>query len=332
MCTASWTMLHDAVGQCGSLPTRCIAVESAGTRRQRDDQVAERVVRLEPAARADADQLLAAELDQLLEDDRRAGAAHPRSLHRHRLAVVGAGVAEQAALAVALHDVVEVGLGDVLRAQRVAGKQHRLGVVARLGADVDRHGGGLYTMREDCADAEVIEPTLDAGARVLRARARSSGCSSRTSPGAASGGSPRSRTSGGELVALCHVGANLVPSGRGCGAFARRRPSAAARGWSSARSRRSDALWEAAAARMPRRARTVRASPSTRSPSRRRPGDTGLRAATRDDLDRLLPACAAAHARGARRRPARARPRRLSLAHARRRSTKAGRGCGSRTT
>jgi hypothetical protein len=31
MCTASWTRFQDAVGQCGSLLTRCIAVESAGT-------------------------------------------------------------------------------------------------------------------------------------------------------------------------------------------------------------------------------------------------------------------------------------------------------------
>ena len=44
---------------------------------ERDDQVAERVVRLQAAARADADQLLAAELDELLEHDRRAGQPMP---------------------------------------------------------------------------------------------------------------------------------------------------------------------------------------------------------------------------------------------------------------
>ena len=107
---------------------------------QRDDQVAERVVRLQPAARADADQLLAAELDQLLEDDRRARAAHAGALHGDRLALVGARVAEQAALGVPLLDVVEIGLGDVLGAERVAGKQDRLCVFARFGANVDRHG------------------------------------------------------------------------------------------------------------------------------------------------------------------------------------------------
>ena len=36
--------------------------------------------------------------------------------------------------------LVEVRLGDVLGPQRVAGKEDGLGVVAGLGADVDRHG------------------------------------------------------------------------------------------------------------------------------------------------------------------------------------------------
>src|SRR5690348_16399095 len=89
-------------------------------RGQRDDQIAELMVRLKATAGADADQLLTAELDQLLEDDRRARAAHPGALHGNRLALVGAGVAEQAALAVALNGVLEIGLGDVLGAQRVA--------------------------------------------------------------------------------------------------------------------------------------------------------------------------------------------------------------------
>ena len=111
---------------------------------QRDDQVAERVMRLQAAAGADADQLLAAELDELLEDDRRARAAHAGSLDRDRLALVGAGVAEQAALAVSLDDVVEKGLGDVLGTQRIARKEDGLGVLAGLGANVDRHGRGLY--------------------------------------------------------------------------------------------------------------------------------------------------------------------------------------------
>ena len=108
--------------------------------REGDDQVAEFVVRLEPAAGADAEQLLHAELDQLLEHDRRAGATHPGSLHGNRLALVRPGIPEQATLRVALPHVVEVRLRDVFRAQRVAGEQACFGVLARLGTNVNRHG------------------------------------------------------------------------------------------------------------------------------------------------------------------------------------------------
>ena len=69
-----------------------------------------------------------------------------------------AGVAEHPALAVALDGVVEVGLRDVLRAQRVAGEQAGLGVVAGLGSDVDRHGGEPRVSRR--MDT-LIEPALD---------------------------------------------------------------------------------------------------------------------------------------------------------------------------
>src|SRR5205085_11991311 len=96
------------------------------------------------AARADTDQLLAAELDQLLEHDRRAGTAHARALYRHRPTLVRAGIAEQAALGVALDDVVEVRLGDVLRAQRVPRQEDGLRVLAGLGANVDRHRRSPY--------------------------------------------------------------------------------------------------------------------------------------------------------------------------------------------
>ena len=126
---------------------------------QRDDQVAERVVRLQPAAGADAHELLDAELDELLEDDRRAGAAHARALHGDRLALVRARVAEQAALGVSLHDVVEVGLGDVLGAQRVAREQARLGVLARLGSNVDRHRETLYV--KITGMAHIVDPPLE---------------------------------------------------------------------------------------------------------------------------------------------------------------------------
>src|SRR6476469_2027463 len=136
-------------GAVDELPRRCWAMwlvsdEMHGRRvrwdcGERDDQVAELVVRLEAAARADAHQPLAPELDELLEDDRRAGTAHSGALHRDALPFPGARVAEQAALLVHLGHVLEVRLRDVLRAERVAGEEDRVGVVARLCSEVNRH-------------------------------------------------------------------------------------------------------------------------------------------------------------------------------------------------
>jgi hypothetical protein len=107
---------------------------------QGDDEVAERVVRLETAAGADPHQLLAAQLDQLLEDDRGPGTAHSGALDGHPLALPGAREAEQPPLLVHLGHVLEVRVGDVLGAQRVAGEEDGLGVVAGLAAEVDGHG------------------------------------------------------------------------------------------------------------------------------------------------------------------------------------------------
>jgi hypothetical protein len=99
----------------------------------------------------------------------------------------------------------------------------------------------------------------------------------------------------GQLTALCHVGANVVPSGEGCGAFARRASRGGARMLIGEEGAVAE-LWDEARRRMP-------------APREDRPGqpvyvireppesdETGLRAATGDDFDLLLPACAAAHA------------------------------------
>ena len=98
----------------------------------------------------------------------------------------------------------------------------------------------------------------------------------------------------GELQALCHVGVNAVPAGQGCGAFAREVVRASPRmliGESTAVSE----LWEGARARLPRPREDRPGQPVfvLREP----PPDsgTGLRAATSDDLELLVPACAAAH-------------------------------------
>jgi uncharacterized protein len=98
----------------------------------------------------------------------------------------------------------------------------------------------------------------------------------------------------GRLSALCHVGANVVPSGTGCGAFARAAVAGRARMVIGEEGAVND-LWEAA-------------EPLMESPREDRPGQpvyvlerppegggTGLREATLSDLGLLVPACAAAH-------------------------------------
>jgi GNAT superfamily N-acetyltransferase len=98
----------------------------------------------------------------------------------------------------------------------------------------------------------------------------------------------------GRLEALCHVGANVVPSGRGCDAFAE----AARRGRARmliGEQRAIGELWDAVAHRMPpvREDRPGQPVYELRDPPA--PGDTGLRAARAGDFDLLLPACAATH-------------------------------------
>ena len=112
-------------------------------RGQRDDEVAERVVRLQAAARADAHELLRAELDELLEHDRRAGAAHAGALDGDRLPFPRAGEAEKTALLVHLLHVLEVRVRDVLGAEGVAGEKDGVGVVAWLGTKMDWHRATL---------------------------------------------------------------------------------------------------------------------------------------------------------------------------------------------
>jgi hypothetical protein len=99
---------------------------------------------------------------------------------------------------------------------------------------------------------------------------------------------------GADLVALCHVGVNAVPSGRGCHEFARQVARAAPRmliGESNAVSE----LWEAARTRLPQPREDRPGQPVFVIAEPPEPGASGLRPATLDDFDLLLPACAAAH-------------------------------------
>ena len=96
------------------------------------------------------------------------------------------------------------------------------------------------------------------------------------------------------LVALCHLGTNVVPSGRGCGAFADVAARAAPRMLIGEQDAVS-ALWEEARRRLgrPREDRLGQPVYVSRTPPE--PGNTALRPATMADLDLLVPACASAH-------------------------------------
>jgi ribosomal protein S18 acetylase RimI-like enzyme len=98
----------------------------------------------------------------------------------------------------------------------------------------------------------------------------------------------------GRLVALCHVGANVVPSGRGCGAFAEPTVRGQAR-MIIGEEQAVGELWEVAGPRMPRPRDDRPGQPVYRIDEAPEPGETGLRAATLHDLDLLVPACAEAH-------------------------------------
>jgi RimJ/RimL family protein N-acetyltransferase len=96
------------------------------------------------------------------------------------------------------------------------------------------------------------------------------------------------------LAALCHVGANVVPAGDGCDAFA----APALRGHATmiiGAEQAVSELWSAVRDRMPRPRADRSEQPVYLIDEAPAPGDTGLRTATPPDFDLLLPACAAAH-------------------------------------
>jgi uncharacterized protein len=98
----------------------------------------------------------------------------------------------------------------------------------------------------------------------------------------------------GRITALCHVGANVVPSGESCERFA----DVAVRGRARmiiGEEAAVSALWEAARERLPTPRDDRPGQPVYALSEAPEAGGTGLRLATLDDLDRLVPACAAAH-------------------------------------
>jgi len=98
----------------------------------------------------------------------------------------------------------------------------------------------------------------------------------------------------GRLTALCHVGANVVPSGADCGRFA----DVAARGRARmifGDERAVNELWKDLAERMPEPRDDRPGQPVYAISQPPAAGHTGLRPANERDFSLLLPACAAAH-------------------------------------
>jgi hypothetical protein len=98
----------------------------------------------------------------------------------------------------------------------------------------------------------------------------------------------------GRLVALCHMGTNLVPSGRGCDAFAKAAFGGRARLVIGEEKAVTD-FWEAARERLPEPREDRPGQPVYVLHEKPEPGETRLRPATSDDFELLVPACAAAH-------------------------------------
>jgi len=99
----------------------------------------------------------------------------------------------------------------------------------------------------------------------------------------------------GGLAALCLLGTNLVPAGNGCGAFAGHAAFSGSRMIIGEEDAVSE-LWQTAESMLPRPRADRPGQPVYAIANPPRDGGSGLRAARLDDLDLLVPICAAAHA------------------------------------
>lgn len=98
----------------------------------------------------------------------------------------------------------------------------------------------------------------------------------------------------GRVSALCHFGANVVPSGPGSGAFAKETAGSRVR-MIIGDERAVTELWEAARERLPPPREDRPGQPVFAITEAPEPGGSGLREAVLADLELLLPACAATH-------------------------------------
>ena len=96
------------------------------------------------------------------------------------------------------------------------------------------------------------------------------------------------------VTALCHFGANIVPSGPGTGAFAEEAASSRARMIIGDEHAVSE-LWAAAGSHLPKPRDDRRGQPVFSIEEPPEPGHSGLREAEPADFELLLPACAATH-------------------------------------
>jgi ribosomal protein S18 acetylase RimI-like enzyme len=99
---------------------------------------------------------------------------------------------------------------------------------------------------------------------------------------------------GARLVAICHVGANLVPSGEGTAAFAELAGRGGAR-MLVGEERAVTELWEAARERLPEPLEDRPGQPVYVLDEAPAPGESGIRPARLDDLEALVQASAAAY-------------------------------------
>jgi ribosomal protein S18 acetylase RimI-like enzyme len=102
------------------------------------------------------------------------------------------------------------------------------------------------------------------------------------------------RIENGRVTALCHLGANVVPSGRRCEVFAEVTVAARPKMLIGNEAAVSE-LWAAVQARMPAPREDRPGQPVFAISDVPEPGNAELRAARRADLELLLPACAATH-------------------------------------
>jgi GNAT superfamily N-acetyltransferase len=100
--------------------------------------------------------------------------------------------------------------------------------------------------------------------------------------------------SDGALQALCHLGTNVVPSGKGSSAFVDLAAQARPRMLIGEQGAVTE-LWEEGRRRLGRPREDRIGQPVYLSTDPPEPGGTGLRPAIRTDLDVLVPACAKAH-------------------------------------